>query len=61
MNPIENVWKSVKRFVSENSPLNVEELKETIAKAFRKLTEPISFAKNWIEKFLGDKFKVLYT
>ena len=61
LNPIENVWKSVKRFVSEISLLNIEELKETIAKAFKKLTESISFAKSWIEKFLGDKFKMLCT
>jgi len=61
LNPIENVWKSVKRVISEKSPLNVEELKETIAKAFKKLTESISFAKRWIEKFLDDKFKMLCT
>ncbi|KUK04388.1 MAG: putative transposase [Methanosarcinales archaeon] len=61
LNPIENVWKSVKRVVSETSPLNKEELKETIAKAFKKLTKSISFAKSWIEKFLGDKFKMLCT
>ena len=61
LNPIENVWKSVKRVISETSPLNVEELKETIAKAFKKLTESISFAKRWIEKFLDDKFKMLCT
>ena len=59
LNPIENVWKSVKRVVSEKSPLNVKELKKTIAKAFKKLTKSISFAKNWIKKFLGDKFKML--
>ncbi|MHC1584797.1 MAG: IS630 family transposase, partial [Candidatus Syntropharchaeia archaeon] len=51
----------VKRAVSERSPLNVEELKEAIAEAFKKLTESISFAKRWIEKFLGDKFMVLCT
>ena len=61
LNPIENVWKSVKRVVSEVSPLNVEELKETIAIAFKKLTKSISFAKGWIEKFLGDKFNMLCT
>ncbi len=61
LNPIENVWKSVKRVISEKSPLNVEELKETIAKAFKKLTESISFAKRWIEKFLDDKFNMLCT
>ncbi|OFV65605.1 MAG: transposase [Candidatus Syntrophoarchaeum butanivorans] len=61
LNPIENVWKSVKRAVSERSPLNVKELKEAIAEAFKKLTESISFAKSWIEKFLGDKFMMLCT
>ena len=61
LNPIENVWKSVKRAVSERSPLNMEELKEAIAEAFKKLTESISFAKNWIEKFLDNKFKMLCT
>ena len=61
LNPIENVWKSVKRVVSEKSPLNVDELKEVIVKSFKKLTESISFAKRWIEKFLGNKFKMLCT
>lgn len=61
LNPIENIWKSVKRYVSEVSLLNLEELKDTIAKAFKKLTESISFARGWIEKFLNDKFKMLYT
>ena len=32
LNPIENIWKGVKRFVSENSPLNVEELKKIVAR-----------------------------
>ena len=61
LNPIENVWKSVKRVISEESPLNVEELKEAIAKTFKKLTELLSFAKSWIEEFLGDKFNMLCT
>ena len=61
LNPIENIWKGVKRFVSENSPLNVEELKKIVAKAFKKLTGSISFAKSWIEKFLEDKFNTLCT
>ncbi|MHC1572291.1 MAG: IS630 family transposase, partial [Methanosarcinales archaeon] len=47
--------------VSERSPLNMEELKETIAKAFKKLTKSISSAKNWIEKFIDNKFKMLCT
>ena len=61
LNPIENIWKNVKRAVSEKTPLNMEELKETIAKAFKKLTKSISSAKNWIEKFLDNKSKMLCT
>ncbi|CAD7769806.1 DDE superfamily endonuclease [Candidatus Methanoperedenaceae archaeon GB37] len=61
LNPIENIWKSVKRAVSEKTPLNMEELNEAIAKAFKKLTKSISSAKNWIEKFLDNKFKILCT
>jgi len=45
LNPIENVWKSVKRAVSEKSPLNIKELKETIAKTFKKITKSIILAK----------------
>ena len=49
LNPIENIWKSIKRAVSERSPLNVEELKETIAEAFKKLTKSISYAKTGLK------------
>ena len=48
-------------FPDLNSPLNVEELKEAIAEAFKKVAGSLSFAKSWIEKFLGDKFMVLCT
>jgi len=41
--------------------LNVEGLKETIVITFKKLTESISFAKGWVEKFLENKFKMLCT
>ena len=60
-NPTENIWKNVKRAISERSPLNMEELKETIAKALKKLTKSISSAKNWNEKLLDNKFKMLCT
>ncbi|HEC56670.1 MAG TPA: hypothetical protein ENI32_02115 [Candidatus Syntrophoarchaeum butanivorans] len=38
--------------VSEIFPLSIEEVKEIIAKTFKNLTESMSFAKSWIEKFL---------
>ena len=58
---IKNIWKNVKRAISEKTPLNMEELKETIAKTFKKLTKSITLAKNWIEKFMDNKFKMLCT
>ncbi len=36
----------------------MEELKEVIAKSFKKLAESISFAKRWIEKFLDRIFNM---
>jgi len=59
LNPIEYVWKSVKRYISEESPLNIKKLKEIISRSFKKLTKSISFAGSWIDKFLGDEFREL--
>jgi putative transposase len=52
LNPIEFVWKSVKRIVSNISPLQIEELENIILKSFYELTTSLSFAKNWIKTFI---------
>ncbi len=52
LNPIEYIWKSIKR---ELSPLFIETLKqmrETIENYFRKFTKSNSYANRWIKKFL---------
>jgi putative transposase len=49
LNPIEYVWKSIKRIISIISPLLKEELENNIQKSFYELTESLSFAKNWIK------------
>lgn len=54
LNPIEFIWKSIKRFVSEVSPLNKGKLVNTISEEFGRLTNSISYARRWIHKFLDD-------
>ena len=52
LNPIEYIWKSIKRRLSLVFVKNLDEMKKVISKAWNKLCKKISFAKNWIEKFL---------
>ncbi|MDR2623385.1 MAG: transposase [Methanobrevibacter sp.] len=52
LNPIEFVWKSIKREISPLLINNIEELRENIKNSFLKLNRSQSFAKSWIKKFL---------
>ena len=59
LNPIEPVWKSLKW---EASPLIVEsaaEFRALVSDLFEQLTTRLSFAKGWIENFLGDHLQKL--
>ena len=52
LNPIEYIWKTIKR---ELSPLFIkkqEELKKLIETHFKNRTQSVSYAKSWINKFL---------
>ncbi|MBZ9570193.1 transposase [Methanobrevibacter sp. TMH8] len=55
LNPIEFVWKSIKREISPLLINNLEELRENIKINFYNLTKSISFANKWIKKFLKNK------
>lgn len=46
LNPIEYIWKSIKRILSKN----------LIYEKFMKYSSQLSFAKKWIKKFLDDKY-----
>lgn len=52
LNPIEFIWKSIKRLVSKVFIKNAEHLKEIIRDGFQEYSSKNSFAKNWIEIFL---------
>jgi putative transposase len=51
LNPIEFIWKSIKRVISLNSIPSLGDLKRCITDSWDKLAIGHSFAKHWIEQF----------
>ena len=59
LNPIEQVWKQLKWVAS---PLIVEsaaEFRALVDDLFERLTSRLSFAKAWIDEFLGSRMQKL--
>ena len=52
LNPIEFIWKSIKRIISLSFVRHLEELKQIINDAFAVLSQRLSFARAWVKKFL---------
>jgi putative transposase len=57
LNPIEFIWKSIKKVISKTFVENREHLRQLIGEAFRTLSKSLSFAKAWIEKFLEEPIR----
>jgi len=53
LNPIEYIWKSIKRVVSVDFVPTLDEMKRRIASAWNDFSGHLSFAKRWIEQFLN--------
>ena len=53
LNPIENVWKDVKRIVHNSYYNNLEELTNIFEDDFNNLIDSESYYKNWFEKFFA--------
>jgi putative transposase len=60
LNPIEFIWKSIKRIISQSFIKDAKHLKEIIESAFLKYAVKLSFARGWIEEFISseDRYKV---
>ena len=52
LNPIEYIWKSIKRIVSREFIETLDEMKRKIADGWKNLSGSLSFAKHWIAEFL---------
>jgi putative transposase len=59
LNPIEFIWKSIKREVSCEFIRDVDHLKTLIKDNFYKFSARHSFATNWIEVFLGNDLSII--
>lgn len=51
LNPIEYIWKTVKRRISEKFVSSLDHLKDIIADTWDDESNKMSYAKSWIEKF----------
>lgn len=58
LNPIEYIWKSIKRVISSAFVEDREHMTKVMAAEFRKLSRKLSFARSWIKKFMGGKISV---
>lgn len=52
LNPIEFIWKSIKRVISHSFVKDLKFMKKIILENFLDYASRLSFAKSWIEKFL---------
>jgi len=52
LNPIEYVWKSIKRIISTTFVRHVDDMRNTVKEASYRLTKKLSFAAAWLNKFL---------
>lgn len=53
LNPIEQIWRVIKRVLSPLFVKTLDELKGVISNSFYDLTQRMSFAEKWIKKFLN--------
>jgi len=56
LNPIEYIWKSIKRGISTTFVRHMDDMRNTIKEAFYRLTKKLSFAAAWLDKFLAPCF-----
>ncbi len=59
LNPIEYIWKSIKKIISKEFIIDLHHMKNIIIGAFQNFSSKLSFAKRWIEKFLNNKLQML--
>ena len=59
LNPIEQVWRCLKRELSTAAFRTETEFRTIIEKTYKQLSTRLSFAKGWIQKFLPQQYNQL--
>jgi putative transposase len=57
LNPLEYIWKSIKRIVSATFIQDLDHFKEIIESSFKQCAVRLGYARKWIEKFLSEDIK----
>ncbi|MBT9141600.1 MAG: hypothetical protein DDT30_02200 [Dehalococcoidia bacterium] len=52
LNPIEYIWKSIKRIISITFIRHIDNMGNVIMEAFYRLSQRFSFAAGWVDRFL---------
>jgi putative transposase len=52
LNPIEYIWKSIKRVISTTFIRHIDDMRNVIKEAFYRLSQKSSFASAWLQRFL---------
>lgn len=60
LNPIEFIWKSIKRAISYIFIESKEHFKSLIRNSFNNFSKSVSFAKNWMSTFLGEFKSIIH-
>lgn len=56
LNPIEQIWRSIKRVISEYFIMDIELLPDFITEHFMRFSSTNSYARSWISKFYPELF-----
>ncbi|MDN7025357.1 IS630 family transposase [Methanoculleus sp. FWC-SCC1] len=56
LNPIEQIWRAIKREVSATFVRDYEHMTVTIARAFERLAAKRTYWEKWVQKFLSPKY-----
>jgi putative transposase len=55
LNPIEQLWRTIKNILHRNPIINIDYLKKEVVKLYYELVDDISFVKKWIDKYITKK------
>jgi transposase len=58
LNPIEFIWKSIKRMLSLISVKSLDEMKMVISEGWNRFSKCLSYAEGWIKRFLKGEYYV---
>ncbi|MCL0064119.1 hypothetical protein M1N83_02850, partial [Dehalococcoidia bacterium] len=60
LNPIEYIWKSIRRIISTAFIRQIDDMRNVIMGAFYRFSQKLSFAAGWVDRFLQPPIIMVY-